>query len=207
MINKKYHLIFKNNSHYNRTFKYTNLSELTETFIVCLIKKKHILESINFLTAINSLSYNCIKFSNNNRAFRYKSPSVSTCFLYNLLKNKNILKKVCQIKCEPNILVMGKAGLLRLDFFMLIDVNNTLVPLFLEFDDYTNSETLSGGHSDPNRKIRDILKDVYCWILRISLIRLKYNENIFDILEKNVLNNTNFPIYKFYDSYFDNKIK
>lgn len=197
-ITNKYYELFNtpNNFDYEcDDFKYTS-----EQYINSFIKHQH-------SKAIMSLVKNVtkyIKYDNMNNLSKIKNNTngIEAKFLYTIMDNKSIFRYVKQILIEP--VIFHKK---RCDCFLFLKIKDNNVPIYIEFDDYKNNVTLVGGHNEVNRKTSDIIKDMYCWFFGFSLIRVKYNENIMDILT-NMINNINtFPYYRFYDKYFDKKMK
>lgn len=197
-ITNKYYELFDtpNNFNYNcDDFKYT-----PEKYINSIIKKLHLKTIVFFIKNI----IQCIKYNRINNLSKIKicSNRIEIRFLYAILDNKHLIKHIKQIIIEP-IIIQKK----RYDCFLLLKIKNVNVPVYIEFDDFQNNELLIGGHNEVRRKASDIIKDVYCWFFGLSLIRVKYDENIIELLNNMINNNNVFPYYRFYDKYFNKKMQ
>jgi hypothetical protein len=199
LINDGYCNLFGDDAKlYKRNLIANDLTYNVKEYVELLIKRNHLEYSIDYLRMFMFSNKKDFKFG-------IKKYSINIRFLYNLLKS-DIFPFVCQLKSEyfiPNFRRDSK-GDLAVDIFIVFNVDGHKVPIFIEFDDFYNLEKLSGGHADPDRRSTDIMKDMYCRIYYISLIRVKYDEDIIEIL-RNVINNKKFPVYRFYKDYFKNK--
>lgn len=126
--------------------------------------------------------------------------SIEFKFCFELMSNLKYSQYVKQLKLHPYVCFN-----LMSDCFLLLHIDEHVVRLHIEFDDYANYKTLTGGHSCQKRKLHDVVKDTYCLTMGLSLIRLKCTENIFDLLDE-MIRCKCYPYYRFYDGYLDNKI-
>lgn len=199
--------IFVDNEYFNYIDNYKfcykqceqkNMKYCVEKYIVATIVKKHLEKSIEMLTKLK----NIIKFrtfeNDVKLCLKYVKHNENTKFLYSLLEEKELLQKTLQFQTEPYLNVIGKESNLRADFYFLFRIDGHNVPIYMEIDD--------SGHSAFDRNVNDILKDVCCLIYGISLIRVRPYENIMDILKKHIILKK-YPVYRFYDGYFNNKQK
>lgn len=124
-------------------------------------------------------------------------------FLYDILKNKDILDKIKWIIREPYVPIIANVSEMKLDFTLVINIDNSNKIIHIEIDDYHDYEKLTGGHADIRRTINDILKDIYCLFTHTSLIRITNKENAIKILNIYATNKTIFTLYRFYPNYFN----
>lgn len=182
----------------------TTTIENIKQYITALIKHEHIKSSIMHLTYFlevihtKNIQTPCMK------EYRQKS-KYEIKFLYNLYCNNQILNKLKWFICEYESPMLVTKQNMRFDFTFVFDISEVNRIVHLEIDDYCDYEKLTGGHGTQKRIIRDILKDTYCWAHNNSLIRITNMENPIDALYTFVLNTTSFPMYRFYDNYFNNK--
>jgi hypothetical protein len=205
-IDMKYYNFFNNIDIFTQMWNFNNITICVKDYIISIIKKRHISQSVIFLKKLRHKIYYYDKNSEINIKCKYIKSNSNTCFMYDLLNNEFLMSKIIMIKNEPEIIILGKNSMLRLDFFFLFKIDKNLIPMFLEIDDYVNYEKLKGGHDIIDRKYKDILKDMFCFSFCISLVRTTSKEQKIMILENIIKSNTNL-IYRFYDGYFNNKKK
>lgn len=167
-------------------------------YITTTIKKEH-LSIINLY--INHLIQN--KNTDIKKITRGSVSIAEITFLYEILKNEHMLNNIIWITHEQKIPIIAKIDKMRLDFRLVININNSHKIIHLEIDDYDNYEIMTGGHRTIKRTIGDVLKDMYCLFTHTSLIRTTNNENTADILNQYITNNATFPLYRFYANYFN----
>jgi hypothetical protein len=139
---------------------------------------------------------NVKKRFDNQTLLTYNFDYYGTLKLMTQLYNSRLWGGIIQFIPEDKIKLFFKneKNNLRIDLFIIINIDDKYIPVYIENDD--------DGHSNSYRFQRDILKDLFIWSNNISLIRLKYNENIVDILYKFIKYNR-YPLCRFYNNYFD----
>jgi hypothetical protein len=193
-IDKKYHEVMLTPKK-QITYTYEDDTFDVEDYIFKHIQRRH---NENVIKLVPQLKWE-LRDNRGTISCKIIKMSIELKFLYDLLDNKNILSYVKQIKLQPRM----PTGLCT-DCFLLMKINDNIVPLYIEFDDYNDNDTLSGGHNTKGRIATDIMKDMCCWIFECSLIRLKYNEDVFELINNMIAINS-FPYYRFYGRYFDKK--
>lgn len=190
---------------HNVKYKYNDVSHNINTYLENYCKLKQ-LENMTHV-ARKMCDYVKYVLYNNDKPkphtfldCKHTNVSIEFKFCFDLMKNDKYLQYVKQIIIHPYVF-----GRLMADCFLLLFVNDHVIKLHVEFDDYTNYDKLTGGHSIKQRKLHDVVKDVYCLLTGCSLIRLKCTENIFDLFD-DMIEKKQYPYYRFYDGYLKNKI-
>jgi hypothetical protein len=201
-IELKYHELF-DCEHYDVAQNCPNVSaEEIKTYIVSMIKRDHIKTSLMYLT--HMIRHKNTIFTHM-KHYQLKS-TYEIKFMYNMYYNDQLLSKIKWFICEHKTPMIANYGHMRIDFMFVFDANGSDRIVHLEIDDYCDYKKLTGGHGTPKRIIRDVLKDMYCWMSCNSLIRITNKEDAINALNTYIINATCFPVYRFYKNYFNNKI-
>ena len=177
-------------------------TEEIKTYIASVIKREHIKTSLMYLTHMircKNTDFTHMKHYQHKSTYEIK-------FMYNIYYNDQLLSKIKWFICEHKTPMIANYGHMRIDFLFVFDLNGSARFVHLEIDDYYDYEKLLGGHGTPKRIIRDVLKDVYCWMCCNSLIRITNKEDAIDALNTYITNAKSFPVYRFYKNYFNNKM-
>lgn len=153
---------------------------------------KYIYHKSNFISLKNNITITCIKHGDftqqsSHHLRGHGCPSCSTSMGEKLIKewlDSNNIKYISQNKFNGCLSKKGKK--LKFDFFV------PTLNLCIEFDGRQHFEPLEFFGGQKNFEIvkeNDKIKDIYCLENNINLLRIKYDQNIEQILNQKINNN------------------